>query len=143
MRTPAIQEMMGSQDNVEVTDFGGGQQLRRQTPRRLLDRDRTPADPVDRDGKIGNSSGGRQSGPLCGHHSKEGACRAHLPRLPSQRSYVDGGSAAVAARVGRCSRFDALDVAPDEERPRSQEIHRPHGTGHDCREQRMERLLRL
>ena len=57
---------------------------------------------------------------------EEAAHGPHLPRLPAQRSFVDGGGAALAAGASRRAGVDAAHLGAGARRPRSGALQYPH-----------------
>ena len=83
------------------------------------------------------ADGAGQSPALPGQHGEEAANRADLPRLSAQRSHGDRGRAAVDPRAARRAGVDASDLGAGEVRPRSGQIHDPHGSDALAQEQGM------
>ena len=73
------------------------------------------------------ANGRGQSRSLPAQHGEEAAHRAHLPRLPAQRSVVDRRRAAVAATARGRAGLDAAALAAGEVRTRSDALHGAHG----------------
>ena len=75
------------------------------------------------------ADGAGQSRSLRPQHVEEAACRAHLPRLPAQRSHVDRRRSVFAAHARERPRIDAAHVVAGKGEPRSRALHDANGAG--------------